>query len=287
MDSEISRRKVSTETLSEPCNLGNQRTEVGASCEEAVKFYCESHDLLGCGTCMMLNHRNCKTVYIPDVAMSPNYENEFKKLGTELLDLEKEFTDCLEQAELNIPEANRLYVDTTKDLLTFKNKIIDHLNKTSEEIEEKASEIRDRDIKANETIADSCKKAKEETQALKEKNSIITIDSVGPKLFIQMKRTSNAVKKLQNVAGELRSEIGVQQYEFQSDIDFETSGSLGKLVVFETDEETNDEDDESGTDVSTEQSGENYVCLFLSFFLVCMFIVCGSFLLTLLTHLLH
>ncbi|XP_052759870.1 uncharacterized protein LOC128202772 [Mya arenaria] len=58
---------------------------------EASKFFCPVHAQLCCGDCIILNHRDCKVDYIPEVAPSFIASSEYKDIVEKMAKLEAGF----------------------------------------------------------------------------------------------------------------------------------------------------------------------------------------------------
>ncbi|XP_052790674.1 E3 ubiquitin-protein ligase Midline-1-like isoform X2 [Mya arenaria] len=55
---------------------------------EMIKFYCPTHDDLGCSDCVVLHHRNCKVEYLSETAKQYKDSEEYKTLNKNIAHME-------------------------------------------------------------------------------------------------------------------------------------------------------------------------------------------------------
>jgi hypothetical protein len=71
--------------------------------DEIIKFYCRSHNVVGCGDCIVLEHTSCKPEYIKDLAKTFTdgdvYESIVKHLRNKKSDYEQEIEKSKDESE--------------------------------------------------------------------------------------------------------------------------------------------------------------------------------------------
>ncbi|XP_060606577.1 E3 ubiquitin-protein ligase TRIM33-like [Ruditapes philippinarum] len=100
---------------------------------ELIKFYCRSHDIVGCGDCIVLGHASCKPEYINDLAKSFKDGDTYKSIAKRLEDLEKQKTDCEHEIDKGKYECENMNDKALKGLREFRTEI----NKCLDEAEAK------------------------------------------------------------------------------------------------------------------------------------------------------
>ncbi|XP_052790115.1 uncharacterized protein LOC128224339 isoform X1 [Mya arenaria] len=55
---------------------------------EMIKFYCPTHDDLGCSDCVVLHHRNCKVEYLSETAKQYKESEEYETLNENIVHME-------------------------------------------------------------------------------------------------------------------------------------------------------------------------------------------------------
>ncbi|XP_045205072.2 uncharacterized protein LOC123557585 [Mercenaria mercenaria] len=101
---------------------------------EIVKFYCSSHDKIGCGDCMVLEHKACKVERIQDISCSyfngPEHTMQVKTVGQFLQSLE-DLGTCIQFAG---EDMNATYSRAIADIKTFRKEVNIYLDKAEAEI---------------------------------------------------------------------------------------------------------------------------------------------------------
>ncbi|XP_045205186.2 uncharacterized protein LOC123557646 [Mercenaria mercenaria] len=113
----------------EPCS------ELCAShTNEIVKFYCSSHDTIGCGDCMVLEHKACKVERIQDISCSylngPEHTKLVETVGKFLQNLE-DLGACIPLVE---EDMNATYSKALADIKTFRKEVNIYLDEAEVEI---------------------------------------------------------------------------------------------------------------------------------------------------------
>ncbi|XP_045163268.2 uncharacterized protein LOC123527704 [Mercenaria mercenaria] len=113
---------------------------------KVVDMYCENHDVVGCTTCMALNHRSCKDVQsIPDVI-----DTKFQRLDVDttvqrLLDTKITMTKMKESREIFLQKLLKSKSTTINAIKKYRQEmemLLENMEKESiKEVEKKFSEI--------------------------------------------------------------------------------------------------------------------------------------------------
>ncbi|XP_060559298.1 E3 ubiquitin-protein ligase TRIM33-like [Ruditapes philippinarum] len=87
---------------------------------EIVKYFCISHDAVGCGDCMIIDHKSCKVDRIQDISTEylngTEHQNILKKVKQLVKDTD-EIKRKLQASEENMRQA---YTQAIKDVKAFK-----------------------------------------------------------------------------------------------------------------------------------------------------------------------
>ncbi|XP_045205068.2 transcription intermediary factor 1-alpha-like [Mercenaria mercenaria] len=116
---------VDVEPCSELCSMHTN---------EIVKFYCSSHDKIGCGDCMVLKHKACKVERTQDISCSyfngPQHKKLVETVGQFLQNLE-DLGACIQLAE---EDMNASYSKAMTDINTFRKEVNIYLDEAEAEI---------------------------------------------------------------------------------------------------------------------------------------------------------
>ncbi|XP_060559306.1 uncharacterized protein LOC132719547 [Ruditapes philippinarum] len=180
---------------------------------EIVKYFCMSHDAVGCGDCMIINHKSCKVDRIQDISLEyfngTEHQNILKKVEQFVKDID-EIKWELQASEGNTRQA---YTQAIKYVKAFKKEIIDYLNKAEREMLEMINERK----KKNEMLIQELQQAESHIgRNIKEIQTKLQLQvNQANELFVEAKQ----VKAKLNVIGEnlkrLNKDISIDVFEFQ------------------------------------------------------------------------
>ncbi|XP_060551913.1 E3 ubiquitin-protein ligase TRIM33-like, partial [Ruditapes philippinarum] len=91
--------------------------------DENIKFYCRSHDVVGCGDCIVLEHTLCKPEYIKDLAKTFADEDVHKSIVKRVEDLRKMKSDYEQEIEKSKEEIGKMNEKALKDIREFRREI--------------------------------------------------------------------------------------------------------------------------------------------------------------------
>ncbi|XP_053402779.1 uncharacterized protein LOC128558036 [Mercenaria mercenaria] len=94
---------------------------------EIVKFFCKQHDAVGCGDCMILDHKSCKIDYIPDISKDFIDGGEYVQLVTSAKQLENNAKSLKKETEEAGKEVYRLYAKAVGDIRAFRKRVDKYL----------------------------------------------------------------------------------------------------------------------------------------------------------------
>ncbi|XP_053389362.1 uncharacterized protein LOC128552360 [Mercenaria mercenaria] len=161
---------------------------------EIVKFFCKQHDAVGCGDCMILDHKSCKIDYIPDISKDFIDGEEYEQLVTRAKQLEKNAKSLKKEIEEDGKEVYRLCAKAVGDIRAFRKQVDKYL----EDMEQKLLD----QCESQKTKADKLLKAVENQlqpmkRELEDIHSQLTSQAKhSGDLFVQAKQISFRLKKI-------------------------------------------------------------------------------------------
>ena len=162
--------------------------------DEAVKFYCNDHDVAGCGTCATLNHRTCKVDYILEQS------EIFKKSGAYLelhvlIDRIMEHLGQLQSRAKDLDNSSEsIDLSTLNEIRTFRAHINAQLDEKEHRILQKAHEFREENTNTITKINDFQDQTLQQID--KYKSDIEQYQDDIERLFVFTKRTLPHLKML-------------------------------------------------------------------------------------------
>ena len=189
---------------------------------ELVKFYCPHHKKVGCGDCMVLDHKACKIEYIPDIASTFKDSGDFKELSDCVKvcqDEVNEMCDSIKEHKRHIRETHESFVNNVD---MFKEEIIAHVNKMTNAMLKQGKDKMTSDMKKMLKLEEESKTLMNELSRLME-----TIDAhvdKPNKLFVNSITQKALLEQLNHQLDSLKSQNMIEKYEFRRD------GGMERLV---------------------------------------------------------
>ncbi|XP_052817811.1 transcription intermediary factor 1-alpha-like isoform X1 [Mya arenaria] len=201
--------------------------------KEMIKFYCPTHGDLGCGDCVVLDHRSCKVDYIADVAKDFVIGNEFKELGPSI----KRTDDFLSGSISNVSELLDEVENQSKHeiarLRKFRAEINTYLDRREKELLDNIRKVKIDDEKVLNTLKTDCESAKSGLEAMKADLSSGDI-SVNQR-YVAARRAEKDLRNILDKTKQMTGLIKARKYRFTKDEDTErllgSNMGLGKLDV--------------------------------------------------------
>ncbi|XP_045198398.2 uncharacterized protein LOC123552724 [Mercenaria mercenaria] len=198
---------------------------------EAIKFFCNDHDTVGCGNCMVIEHKACHVDFIPEIAEDFANGKEYKDLLIKLEKLQINIIAMKEAMENGKQATVEMYTVAVQEIKKYRKDIevsLDHM-------ERMMLKECDRLKRENELV--TRKREDDIGQFTSELNKIqdrLTIQSKQTAdLFVQTKQARLRMNQLEQ---DMKRETNytLNQYEFQRDRELGAviSGSsrLGKFI---------------------------------------------------------
>ncbi|XP_060569256.1 uncharacterized protein LOC132727705 [Ruditapes philippinarum] len=95
---------------------------------EIIKYFCRVHDTVGCGNCMVIDHKACKVEFIPDIADEFTKGEEYKAILAKLKKLQSKVESMIMKAENSMQACAYEYYTAVQEITKFKKDITDYLD---------------------------------------------------------------------------------------------------------------------------------------------------------------
>ncbi|XP_045198399.2 uncharacterized protein LOC123552725 [Mercenaria mercenaria] len=198
---------------------------------ETIKFFCKDHDTVGCGNCMVIDHKACHVDFIPDIAEDFANGKEYKDLLIKLEKLQIKITAMKETMENGKQATVEMYTVAVKEIKKFRKEIevsLDHMEQI---------------------MLKECDRLKRENELVTRKREnyigLFTSeqDKIQDRLTIQSKQTADlfvqtkqARSRMNQLEQDMKRETNctLNQYEFQRNRELDAvisrSSHLGKFI---------------------------------------------------------
>jgi hypothetical protein len=108
---------------------------------EAIKYYCRNHDTVGCGDCIVLDHRTCKPEFIRDLAKKFEETPKFKNLLGQIEKWKADITESEPRIERYRKENQALFDNAIREIKKFRKEINVWLDTLEKNIEAEVKQI--------------------------------------------------------------------------------------------------------------------------------------------------
>ncbi|XP_045192504.2 uncharacterized protein LOC123548920 [Mercenaria mercenaria] len=166
---------------------------------EIIKFFCKQHDAVGCGDCMVLDHKSCNIDYIPDISKDFIDGEEYQQLVTRAKQLENNAKSLKKEVEENGKEVNRLYAKAVGDIRAFRKQADKYLEDMERKLLDQCETLKMKTDTMLKAVENELQPMKLELENIHSKLSSQAKQSGD--LFVQAKQISFRVK---NIGEELR-----------------------------------------------------------------------------------
>ncbi|XP_060589370.1 uncharacterized protein LOC132744633 [Ruditapes philippinarum] len=197
---------------------------------EIIKYFCRDHDTVGCGNCMVIDHKTCKVEFIPDIADEFTNGEKYKAILTRLEKLQTKVDSKIKATGTGREAFANEFVFAVQEIKRFRKEIEDYLNKMEQTILKECERLRKENVNAitkNEDFLKTIKSELDDIADCLKSQSKKTTD-----LFVEAKQTEARLSQLEQ---DMKQSVNMvfTEYTFvrNSDLNAMVSGScnLGKL----------------------------------------------------------
>ncbi|XP_052815489.1 uncharacterized protein LOC128242391 isoform X2 [Mya arenaria] len=201
--------------------------------KEMIKFYCPTHGDLGCGDCVVLDHRNCKVDYIADVAKEFVTGKSFRELEPSI----KRAEDLLSGFIRNVKELfgdvkNQSKVEIDK-LRKFRAEINIYLDRREKELLDNIEKVNTEDENALSALKTDCELTKTGLEAMR--TEFTSGDVSVNQRYVASRRSQKELRRIYDNMEKMADRMNARKYQFTKDADTErllgSKKGLGTLDV--------------------------------------------------------
>ncbi|XP_060584699.1 E3 ubiquitin-protein ligase TRIM33-like [Ruditapes philippinarum] len=217
--SKFCKEHVLLEKKSTSPNSLNQSVEGLEKCKQhskkSVKFYCAAHNMCGCSVCMIIEHKACDVVYIPQKAAEFESSKDVKSFEENLQKCSSQITACLSEIRNNIDANLNVHDQFTLDVQEFRDSLIDHVNQLAADICAESNELKDKSVQEQTELKSKTTVVQRNLQSMEES---FKADKCQPnKLFVKFESLKNALEEISTTIRDLRKQNTTERYLFRKD----------------------------------------------------------------------
>lgn len=179
---------------------------------EVIKFYCRTHDTVGCGDCIIFEHKNCKPEYIKDMAKTYETEKNFKEMIEKLAMLESikgKSEDLLTKNQREIYDLNEKALERIQQ---FRSDINNYLDKAEADVRLGMKELTTENFEQHKMLEQDMKLlVKQVEEVKKELNPGRASDTVS---FILAVTCKPKIERIERKYEQIRHKNTLKKFEF-------------------------------------------------------------------------
>lgn len=162
---------------------------------EVIKFICTQHDVVGCGDCIVLWHKNCKVDYIPDIAKNADSTDEYHFFLEKMEALENKvelIDNDLQQKGEGISKANNSLLE---DIRNKRQMLNEYLDSKEQELIAQSELVKNENKKTEDNLKGSKEKLETELKSVRSKLNLHSEQACD--LYVVMKQAKSSLKALE------------------------------------------------------------------------------------------
>ncbi|XP_053388139.1 E3 ubiquitin-protein ligase TRIM33-like isoform X4 [Mercenaria mercenaria] len=190
-------------------------------CKELVKFYCQTHDQVGCGDCMILEHRSCKVEYISDKTKAFKDSKELRDVEKDVENCSIQIQECLSAIQTNRNATETVHAKFICDLEAFWDEIVKNINRLTADMRDQATDIKTKDASAIGQIEQEAFDIKTEISSMEE--TLQSHKNQPNRLFAATVLLRNKLKNTKRKIAEIEKKNRTEEYVFLRDSNIESA----------------------------------------------------------------
>ncbi|XP_060580570.1 uncharacterized protein LOC132737322 [Ruditapes philippinarum] len=210
-EDEMPRYQTQTDPCTELCDV---------HVNEIVKFYCQEHDSVGCGDCMVLQHTSCKVQLVSDVSSNYGFNVDLDLIKHRIDNLRKNLVLCKEEIKCSLEAADQIKTEVVKEIKLFSKEMDNYLDKMEADLLQKVEEMNDRDVSSQKKLQGQCEALSDEMKEFQRK-----LDQCKYKvnnLFVTSKRVQRSLEKCQKINETISAKSQINTLNFKVSEGFDT-----------------------------------------------------------------
>ncbi|XP_052817863.1 E3 ubiquitin-protein ligase TRIM71-like [Mya arenaria] len=201
--------------------------------KEIIKFYCPTHGDLGCGDCVVLNHRSCEVDYIADVAKDFVIGNDFKELEPSIERAEDLLSGSISNVNELLDKVEKQSEYEIARLRKFREEINTFLDRREKELLDNIRKMKTDDKSVLTAVKTECESSKSGLRAIR--TNLSSGDISMSQRYVAARRAQRTIRDILEKKEQMTGLIKAQKYQFVNDPDTErllrSSMGLGTLDV--------------------------------------------------------
>lgn len=132
-----------------------------------VKFFCQGHNEVGCGDCMIVHHKTCKAELVTGVSTDFGKSGELQQVKCHLESIVKQLKSKVQDIKSNLEEAVDRNLKLVEEIKKFKRDVNAYLDNAESELLKEVEVLQKKDVKLQNKLQQECESLKIEMEHLR------------------------------------------------------------------------------------------------------------------------
>ena len=194
--------------------VGVQQKFCSKHTNKRIDYFCEKHEQFCCSVCVTLEHRQCKVLYIDDIAGGFKTSQEYQDLKKQIKLLETKLTETKKQSEKNCQDVNQYFTTLISDIELFRSQINTKLDEIERKLEEKAQKTKTVDLKSMESISTQTESIQKHLSEITSTLESLEKYKQNQQLFITSKTSLKQIMDFNKQTDKISHENKITKYSF-------------------------------------------------------------------------
>ncbi|XP_060576978.1 uncharacterized protein LOC132734291 [Ruditapes philippinarum] len=179
---------------------------------EIVKFYCQDHESVGCGDCMVLEHTSCKVQLVSVVSCNYDESDELVRIKHRIDHIMKNLDSCKQEIKCSRITAGEIKITIVKEIKTFRKEMDNYLDGVEKYHIQEVEKISASDIAKQQKIQGRCEALNDEIKQFQNKQEQCK-DNIN-NLFVTSKQILKKLQRCHEINEEISSKSQITTLKF-------------------------------------------------------------------------
>ncbi|XP_045160843.2 uncharacterized protein LOC123525759 [Mercenaria mercenaria] len=144
---EMPNANVQSDPCVETCDI--HKTEI-------MKYYCHKHDLVGCGDCMVIDHKACKVELVSGVSNNYGNSGEIEMIKEKIDEIERRINSIKQEMKGNLKTAADMKAKIVDEIKLFRKDLNTYLDQAEAELLSEVEKLHAKDVVAQKEGLKEC-----------------------------------------------------------------------------------------------------------------------------------
>lgn len=180
-----------------------------------IEYFCCEHKTVGCGSCILINHRYCNINYIPDVSKSYKMNPQYLYFKQSLINLKESCKKLNEDSNTQKIKIQKNQAGLQNGVRKFRQEINVMLDKWETDVALKSDSIFAEEQAKTESVISASKKLLKDIQELLDSFKSLEKEKKNNDINVQMKMKTGLVKQYKAIIKQMQEKTTENHYTFE------------------------------------------------------------------------